>query len=136
MKIFYSYSGIFTHNGSEITRTCKSWKYIPLCLCMSVPLVNFLLGSWSHGNWIYSYLCNQCLSPLTLCVPTSFRRGVFDTTLCDKVCQWFETGQWFSLGTPVSSTNKTYLHDIAEILLKMAICTMQPTNQPFSLDIR
>jgi hypothetical protein len=19
---------------------------------------------WSHGNWIYNYLCNQCLSPL------------------------------------------------------------------------
>ena len=22
--------------------------------------------SWSFGNWIYSYLCNQCLSPLKL----------------------------------------------------------------------
>jgi hypothetical protein len=24
--------------------------------------------SWSYGSWIYDYLCNQCLSPLTLCV--------------------------------------------------------------------
>ena len=24
-----------------------------------------------------------------------------------QVCQWLATGQWFSLGTPVSSTNKT-----------------------------
>jgi len=23
-----------------------------------------LVGSWSHGSWIFSYLCNQCLSPL------------------------------------------------------------------------
>ena len=23
------------------------------------------------------------------------------------VCQWLATGRWFSLGTPVSSTNKT-----------------------------
>jgi hypothetical protein len=22
--------------------------------------------SWSHGSWIYNYLCHQCLSPLTL----------------------------------------------------------------------
>jgi hypothetical protein len=39
-------------------------------------------------------------------------RGVVDTTLCDKVCQWLATGVSFSLGTPVSSTNKTNLHDI------------------------
>ena len=38
--------------------------------------------------------------------------GVLDTTLCDKVCQWFATGQWFSLGTPVSSTNKIDRLDI------------------------
>jgi hypothetical protein len=30
-------------------------------------------------------------------------RGVLDTTLCDKVGQWFATGRWFSPGTPVSS---------------------------------
>ena len=30
----------------------------------------------------------------------------------------------FSLGTPVSSTNKTDLHDIAEILLKVALNTL------------
>ena len=45
-------------------------------------------------------------------------RGVLDTTLCDKVCQQFATGPWFSPGTPVSSTNKTDRHDITEILLK------------------
>jgi len=27
--------------------------------------------------------------------------------LCDKVYQRLATGLWFSLGTPVSSTNKT-----------------------------
>ena len=40
------------------------------------------------------------------------RRSVLDTTLCDKVCQWLTAGQWFSLGSPVSSTNKTDRHDI------------------------
>jgi hypothetical protein len=38
--------------------------------------------------------------------------GVLDTTLCDKVCQWLATGRWFSLGTPVSPTNKNDRHDI------------------------
>ena len=44
--------------------------------------------SWSYGSWIYNYLCNQCLSPLTLWVRTRFRQGVLNTTLCDKVCHW------------------------------------------------
>jgi len=51
-------------------------------------------------------------------------RGVLDTTLCDKVCQWLVTGQWFSPGTPVFSTNKTDSHDIAEILLKVVLTTI------------
>jgi hypothetical protein len=33
-------------------------------------------------------------------------------------------GLWFSEGTTVSSTNKTDLQDITEILLKMALNTM------------
>jgi hypothetical protein len=36
--------------------------------------------------------------------------------LCDKVCQWLAVGQWFSLGTPVSSTNNTDSQKITEIL--------------------
>jgi hypothetical protein len=40
------------------------------------------------------------------------------------------TGLWFSTGTPVSSTNKTDRHDITEILLKVALNTInQPTNR-------
>ena len=46
-------------------------------------------------------------------------------TLCDKVCQRLPTGQWFSPGSPVSSTNKTDRHDIAEILLKVALNTIK-----------
>ena len=56
-----------------------------------------------------------------------------DTALCDKVCQWLATGRWFPPGTPVSSTNKTDLHDTAEILLKVALSTI--TSQPTILYI-
>ena len=48
------------------------------------------------------------------------KKGVLDTAFCDKVCQWFAAGQWFFPLTLVSSTNKTYRHDITEILLKVA----------------
>ena len=51
-------------------------------------------------------------------IPIPPRRGVLNTTFCDKVCQWLVTGQWFSPGTPVSSTNKTYHHDVTAILFK------------------
>ena len=44
----------------------------------------------------------------------------------DKVCQLLAAGRWFSLGTPVSATNKTDRHDIAEILLKVALNTINP----------
>ena len=70
------------------------------------PLYNQTIKSWSYGSWIYHYLCNQCLSPLTLWVRIPHRQGVSDTTLCDKVCQWLAAGRWLSPDTPVSFTNK------------------------------
>ena len=43
------------------------------------------------------------------------------------------TGRWFSPGTPVSSTNKTDRHDITEIVLKVALNTInQPNNKYIS----
>jgi hypothetical protein len=39
-------------------------------------------------------------------------------------------GWWFSAGTPASSTTKTGRHDIAEILLKVALNT---TNQSIKI---
>ena len=42
----------------------------------------------------------------------------------DKVCQLLAHGRWFSPGTPASSTTKTGRHDIAEILLKVVLSTI------------
>jgi hypothetical protein len=44
----------------------------------------------------------------------------------DQVDQLLTHGRWFSPGTPASSTTTTGRHDIAEILLKVALNT---TNQ-------
>jgi len=41
----------------------------------------------------------------------------------DKVHQLLAQDRWFSPGTPASSTTKTGRHDIAEILLKVALNT-------------
>jgi hypothetical protein len=39
-------------------------------------------------------------------------------------------GQWFSPGTPASSTTITGRHDIAEILLKVALKHQKPKTKP------
>ena len=46
-----------------------------------------------------------------------------------KVCRSLAAGRWFSPSTTISSTNNTNSHDIAEILLKVAlnILTLQIT---------
>jgi hypothetical protein len=49
-----------------------------------------------------------------------FRRGVFDTTVCDKVCR-SDLQHDLSI---VSSTNKNDHQDITEILLKVALNTI------------
>jgi hypothetical protein len=44
-------------------------------------------------------------------------------TASDKLYQLFAQSRWFSPGTPASSNTKTGRHDIAEILLKVALNT-------------
>ena len=88
---------------------------------------------WSYSSWIYNYmylLRNQCLSPLMLWGRISIMARC--TTLCDKVCQWLATGRWFSPSPPVSSTNKTDCHDITEILLRVALSTINQTTKRVS----
>jgi hypothetical protein len=46
----------------------------------------------------------------------NYKKGVLDSQP-----QLLAHGRWFSPGTPASSTTKTGRHDIAEILLKVAL---------------
>jgi hypothetical protein len=85
--------------------------------------------SWSYGSWIYNYMCNQCLSPIQLWVWTLFmarctRCNIMWQILsvtCDRSVVFFG----YSV---VSSTNKTNRHDITEILLKVALNTITPSQ--------
>ena len=100
--------------------------------CCIVPVTTTTLRE-RRGSWVSNYLCNQCVSPLTLSVRIPLRRGVLDTTLCDKVCQWFAAGRRFSPGALVSSTNKTDCHDITDILLKVALNTITLTQNIYAI---
>ena len=51
----------------------------------------------------------------------------------DKVYQLLDHDWWFSPGTPASSTTNTGSHDIAEILLKVALSTI---NQSIEGEIK
>jgi hypothetical protein len=51
------------------------------------------------------------------------------TAASDKAYHLLAYGRWFSPGTPSSSTTKTGRHDIAEIVLKMALNTKNQSNQ-------
>ena len=96
------------------------------------------LWSWSYGSWFYNYLCNQCLSPLTLWVWIPLRQGVLYATLCGKVCQWLEAGRDFlwvfqfppsiKLTTKVVNPIKIYIYsepfNINLIVAFMSVCVV------------
>jgi hypothetical protein len=63
--------------------------------------------AWS---WIYNFLCNQCLSHLTLWVRMLLMRDVLDTTLSDNDCQWIAAGQ-----------NLTILSETTNLIFKTTV---------------
>jgi hypothetical protein len=113
----------------------------------SIPQLSLIQGinNYVQINTYWSYIVQICIfinlaSNILLlaskkCFPTSqglVGAGMYCralTTLCDKACQWLATGWRFSPGTAVSSTNKTYRQNIAELLLKVALNTITPTPE-------
>ena len=99
-------------------------------------LLAHFLSQISHLYWIVNNSVVQCrhgdlmvVGFTTICAISTYDyyscefelcswQGVLDRTLCDKVCQWLSTGQWLSLGSLCSSTNKTDNQDITVLLLK------------------
>ena len=53
---------------TEIINTLICYRLILLTLVASYLIIEGPSCSWSYGSWIYTYLCNQCLSPLKLWV--------------------------------------------------------------------
>jgi hypothetical protein len=64
----------------------------------------------------------------------NYKKGCTRLTAAnDKVYQLLAHGRWFSPGTPASSTTKTVRHDIAEILLKVALNTKKIKSNQINL---
>jgi hypothetical protein len=96
---------------------------------------------WSQEKHILFLLpVNYDISPLSHCIlniavsQISWRYSsvilLFDTILCDKICQWLAAGQCISLGTPVSSIKLAPMHYITEIVLKLVLNTITLTLKP------
>ena len=85
-----------------------------------------------YGTWIYNYLPMQS-GPGWL--------NELDSWITYQLIQAYHQygmlpahGLWFSLGTPASSTTKTGCHDIAEILLRVALNTINQSIKKTYLD--
>jgi hypothetical protein len=73
--------------GTTISNKIK-FNFIMANFCFISSSILFAISngpSWSYWSWIFNYLCNQCLSPLSLWIGIWLRQGVLDTTLYDKV---------------------------------------------------
>ena len=93
------------------------------CICFLVVTYPFYRG-WLKGlpNNSYKPITNTAWVRARLC---KLQKGYFRLAAAsDKVYQLFAHCPWFSPGTPASSTIKTGRHDIAEILLKVALNTI------------
>ena len=83
-------------------------------------------GRRGRDHMVVGFTTTYAISALSaLMFLFSFFFRARSTTLCDNVCQWF------SPGSPVSSTNKTDRHYISEILLKVTLNTIKQTNKQY-----
>ena len=100
---------------------------------LNVHFNNFQIRTWGPG-WLNELvgLPNNSYKPITntawvcawLC-----KLQIWLAATSDKAYQLLAHGRWFSPGTPASSTTKTGRHDIAEILLKVALSTKNQSNK-------
>ena len=92
---------------------------------MNVLLLLFQGPGWLNelGSWITKQLI-QAYHQYGVGSLCKLQKGCTRlATASDKVYQLLAHGRWFSLGTPASSITKAGRHDIAEILLKVALNT-------------
>jgi hypothetical protein len=86
-----------------------------------VGLPNNLYKPITNTAWVRARLCKLQKRSTRLAV------------VSDKVYQLLAHGRWFSPGTPASSTTKTGRHDMAEILLKVALSTRKSKSNVLNL---
>ena len=110
-------------------------QYLNSIILCFVHMMFGLMSQVVGSNNSYKPITNTAWVRARLC---KLQKGCTRLTdACDKVYQLLAYGRWFSPGTPASSTTKTGRHDIAEILLKVALNTkiqiLQFSDEPNSL---
>jgi hypothetical protein len=107
----------------------KKTTFVILSSLVSIVLHILQWGRHDRDHMLVGFTIT-CVISATKVVSSNpnWLQGVFNTTLCDTVCQWLATGWWLSRGTPVSSINKIDHHDMTEILLKVTLSTINQTN--------
>jgi hypothetical protein len=102
---------------------CTLYAYVLVQLFLSCRGPRWLneLGSWIANN-SHKPITNTAWLRARLC---KLQKGCTRlATASDKVDQFPAYGRWFSPGTPATSNTKIGRHDIAEILLKVALNTI------------
>jgi hypothetical protein len=94
-----------------LNNTISFWQPLFLCVCWIRFLSDIIEFLNKEESNIQPRLCNLQKGCTRL------------TAASDKVYQLLVHGRWFSPSTPASSTTKTGRHNIAEILLKVALNT-------------
>ena len=92
-----------------------------LYICISY-LDNNTKSTVGLPNNSYKHITNTACDRARLCKLQ--KRCTLHAAASDKVYQLLAHDRWFSPSTPTSSTTKTGRHDIVEILLKMALNTI------------
>ena len=130
----YSVWWIYSLNSYFEYSVVLQWSYSNHALFACVFLVVFLLCLLSTRarvaqwfRWSDYLTTHTSLSPIRRGFAPDFvnyKKGCTRLAAAsDKVYQLLDHGRWFSPGTPASSTTKTGRHNIAEILLKVALNT-------------
>jgi hypothetical protein len=131
LEVIYEYSGVFHYKTENMTITFQKWS-VNMC-----PKSQYFFGgpgglmSWVVGlpNYSYKPITNTAWVPARL---WNLHKGCTRlATTSDKVYQLLAHGRWFSPDTPASSTTKTGRHNIAEILLNVALNTINQIKPIF-----
>ena len=96
---------------------------------ISLAFSNFTLffqmrgPSWSFGSWIYNYMCDKCLSPLTLWVRIPLMYSIHDYVL-KFVSAWRQVGGILRCPPPVKLTATIKLKKLLKVALNTIILTL------------
>jgi hypothetical protein len=111
----------------DSTNINKSNNYISLHVWNFYNSILFTIYIYDIEEFLYLCAFGACTNQRSSSSSQQVFCHAVNTRLAaasDKIYQLLAHGRWFSPGTPASSTSKTGRHDIAEILLKVALNTM------------